>query len=90
MMKHIFRNCESHSHVKSSNNSIAPSSNVPNNQWMYNDEDFYTLQQGYAQCCYINVLVGFCMIIGLYCLFSYDDPNLSINNNLNNSKIFIF
>ena len=79
--------------TSSSNESIKPSS-VPysnnfNKECMYdNYDDYYTLQQGYAQCCFINVLVFFCMTIGLYCLFSSDYQKIVTIAEFNNSKIF--
>ena len=92
MMTNIIRNPNIHSDFTSSNDCIKPSSEVPysnnfNNAYD-NYDDYYVFQQGYAQCCFINVLVFFCMTVGLYCLFSYDYQNIAIVAKFNNSKIF--
>ena len=41
-----------------------------------NFEDYYYAQRANADCCLINFICFFCMVTGLYCLFSYN-PNVN-------------
>ena len=50
-----------------------------------NIEDYYYARQANADCCVINLICFSCMIIGLYCLFSYD-PNVNQNENSFSNK----
>ena len=49
-----------------------------NPDYVFNDEDFYIAQNANIDCCILNSIVFTCMIIGIYCLLSYD-PNVNRN-----------
>ena len=66
-------------HQKTSNQVLHETNNAPY------FEDYYYAQQANADCCVINFICFSCMVIGLYCLFSYD-PNANVNENSFSNK----